>query len=105
MPIWHGPSGPAWNTPRPAAGYWPRHCFRWAASSEPILKAPDIQVVLTPALLLQASMGEQPIRAILKAPHGFLVALNLGTPHSRGEVTLRSANPNDRPAIQANYFG
>jgi choline dehydrogenase len=36
--------------------------------------------------------------------HGFLVRLSMTRPGSTGSVTLRSANPDDHPRIDANYL-
>lgn len=36
--------------------------------------------------------------------HGFMAFFNMSRPHSRGFVTLKSANPLEHPIIQPNYF-
>jgi choline dehydrogenase len=50
-------------------------------------------------------MGGRSLRDIFAAPHGFVASVNLGAPYSRGEIRLRSADPNERPLILPNHFG
>ena len=61
------------------------------------LDAPDIQIVLVPGLAIDATQGR-------KRGHGYMVAVVHMRPQSRGEVTLRSADPLDKPAIQPNFL-
>lgn len=66
---------------------------------------PEVQVMLMPALLLQAGMGrEVKILDLMRQPHGFLVAVNIGSPESRGRVSLRSADPHDPAKIELNFY-
>jgi choline dehydrogenase len=67
------------------------------ARSREGLEAPDLQLVLVPGLSLDATAGR-------KRGHGYMVGVTHMRPLSRGEVTLRSADPLDKPAIQPNYL-
>jgi choline dehydrogenase len=58
---------------------------------------PDIQMHFVPALL------DDHGRNILQG-HGMTIHACTLRPESRGEVTLRSANPADAPAMQPNYL-
>ena len=64
--------------------------------TDPELGHPDIQYILTPGY---RKMGE-----MVSLGHGFQMSAVLLRPHSRGEVTLSSADPNDRPIIDPNFF-
>ena len=44
------------------------------------------------------------IRDLLPQQHGFGMTIYQGSPHSRGAVTLRSADPTDAPKIDPGYF-
>ena len=61
------------------------------------LRAPDLQLLFGPAYY--ASHGLRKRR-----DHCFGFGPTLIAPESRGEVTLRSANPAEYPAIRANYL-
>jgi choline dehydrogenase len=67
------------------------------ARSREGLDAPDIQLVMVPGLSIDVSAGR-------KRGHGYMVAAVHMRPLSRGEVTLRSADPLDKPAIQPNFL-
>jgi choline dehydrogenase len=64
--------------------------------TDPELGHPDIQYIFTPGY---RKMGE-----MVSLGHGFQMSAVLLRPHSRGEVTLSSADPNDRPIIDPNFF-
>ena len=68
--------------------------------SNPELEQPDIQFHFAPALFLEHGMGEIDATKV----HGYSLGPCLIRPKSHGQITLRTANPNDHPAIQANYF-
>jgi choline dehydrogenase len=61
------------------------------------LDAPDIQLVLVPGLSIDATQGRN-------RGHGYMVGVVHMRPQSRGEVTLRSSDPLDKPAIQPNFL-
>jgi choline dehydrogenase len=73
--------------------------------SDPALDAPDLQSHFLPGLTSMALRLPG-----LKKPklshdgHGFLANAYAMRPHSRGEITLRSADPNDPPVIRPNYL-
>jgi choline dehydrogenase len=67
------------------------------ARSREGLDAPDLQLVLVPGLSLDATAGRN-------RGHGYMVGVTHMRPLSRGEVTLRSADPLDKPAIQPNFL-
>ena len=62
---------------------------------------PDIQVCMAPALIIRRGPG---LMGVLPRRHGFTLLINQGTPYSRGEVRLRSADPKDLPRIDGRYF-
>ena len=89
-------SGPFAESYAPAGGF-----FR----TDPALEVPDAQVVLLSALApTQVSGSRFRIRDLLPQQHGFGMTIYQGSPHSRGIVSLRSANPQDAPRIDPNYF-
>lgn len=61
----------------------------------------DLQCFIVPALITGKGSG---IFKKLPSEHGFTVMINQGTPASRGEVRLQSANVEDDPVIEGNYF-
>ena len=89
-------SGPLAETYAVAGGY-----FR----TDPGLEVPDAQVVLLSALGPATAGGATfRIRDLLPDRHGFGLTVYQGSPLSRGAVSLRSADPLDRPRIEAGYF-
>jgi choline dehydrogenase len=70
------------------------------------LVAPDIQLHFMPALEKTANLHfPNPFRRDpVEANHGFTLRVGPVCPDSRGEITLRSADPRDQPRIQANYL-
>ncbi|HUO34907.1 MAG TPA: choline dehydrogenase [Candidatus Acidoferrum sp.] len=58
---------------------------------------PDLQLLFGPAYYASHGLRK-------RTDHCFGFAPTLIAPESRGEITLRSANPNDSPAIRANYL-
>jgi choline dehydrogenase len=89
-------SGPFAESYAPAGGF-----FRTDSS----LEVPDAQVVLLSALAPTNASGSRfRIRDLLPQQHGFGMTIYQGSPHSRGAVTLRSADPTDAPKIDPGYF-
>jgi choline dehydrogenase len=74
--------------------------------SNEALVAPDIQLHFMPALEKTANLHfPNPFRRRpVEADHGFTLRVGPVNPQSRGEITLRSADPADAPKIQANYL-
>jgi choline dehydrogenase len=74
--------------------------------SNEALVAPDIQLHFMPALEKTANLHfPNPFKKeAVEANHGFTLRVGPVNPASRGEITLRSANPTDAPKIQANYL-
>lgn len=71
------------------------------------LVSPDIQLHFMPALEKTANLHfPNPFakKRAVEADHGFTIRVGPVNPASRGEITLRSANPTDKPKIQANYL-
>jgi choline dehydrogenase len=68
--------------------------------------APDIQLHFMPALEKTANLHfPNPFKKeAVEANHGFTLRVGPVNPASRGEITLRSKNPTDKPKIQANYL-
>ena len=89
-------TGPLAETYAVAGGY-----FR----TDPGLEVSDAQVVLLSALGPARTGGATfRIRDMLPDRHGFGLTVYQGSPLSRGAVSLRSADPLDRPRIEAGYF-
>jgi choline dehydrogenase len=70
------------------------------------LAAPDIQLHFMPALEKTANLHfPNPFKKErVEANHGFSLRVGPVNPESRGEIRLRSADPADRPRINANYL-
>ncbi|MFV8817926.1 GMC family oxidoreductase [Haliea sp. E17] len=62
---------------------------------------PDLQLFAPPAVVGLAGKGW---RALLPRQHGFTFFVSHGTPRSRGEIRLRSADPDALPLIDPNYL-
>jgi choline dehydrogenase len=85
-------SGPLAGLPVGAQGF---------VRTDPSLDSPDLQLLVSPVSMLARSWF--PLwRA--GAGHVFSVACVLLRPESRGEVTLRSADPRDAPVIRLNLL-
>jgi choline dehydrogenase len=69
------------------------------ARSHPELKRPNLQIQMRPFSMVSSGgmYTAQPSPAVT-------ASCTLLRPRSRGAVTLRSANPNDAPAMRANYL-
>ncbi|MEO4042672.1 choline dehydrogenase [Hoeflea sp. CAU 1731] len=75
--------------------------------SDDRLEAPDIQLHFMPALERTANLHfPNPFKRkdTTESDHGFTMRVGPVNPESRGEITLRSADPADAPRIQANYL-
>jgi choline dehydrogenase len=89
-------TGPAASFPL-AAGFFGR--------SDSAVEEPDLQGHFLPGLTtatLRVPGLAGPARA--GDGHGFMANVTQMRPHSRGTITLRSANPTDAPKIQPNYL-
>ena len=64
--------------------------------SRPGLEQPDLQIILGPEYMNQN-------RSIPRG-HGFSIHVSLLQPKSRGRLTLASADPSDKPRLQANFL-
>jgi len=84
---------------------FPYEAGAFIRSSEGLV-APDIQLHFMPALEKTANLHfPNPFRKeAIEANHGFTLRVGPVNPASRGEITLRSKNPADKPKIQANYL-
>lgn len=65
--------------------------------SQPELIAPDLEYHFVPVLYTDHGR-------VMIYQHGFMAYYNMQRPESRGEITLKSADPLAHPAIQPNYF-
>lgn len=73
--------------------------------TDPSLETSDAQVVLLSALApTQASGSRFSIRDLLPKQHGFGLTIYQGAPHSRGSLSLLSADPFAQPRIEPGYF-
>jgi choline dehydrogenase len=65
--------------------------------SRPELALPDLELIFAPGPFLDQGLG-QPYR------HGVALGPILQKPHSRGVISLRSADPKDKPIIDPRYL-
>jgi choline dehydrogenase len=65
--------------------------------TKPDLTAPDVEFAFFPVYFLEHGFGNPD-------GHGFSLVSLLLRPKSRGRITLRSSDPFEPPAIEANYF-
>ena len=79
-------------------GLFPTSGFFHADAGDPLT---EIQVCMAPALVIRRKPG---VLGILPTEHGFTLLLNHGSPFSRGEIRLKSADPAAHAAIHPNYF-
>ncbi|WP_136661051.1 choline dehydrogenase [Nitratireductor sp. XY-223] len=70
------------------------------------LASPDIQLHFMPALEKTANLHfPNPFKKRpVEADHGFTLRVGPVNPESRGEIKLKSPNPDDAPRIHANYL-
>lgn len=69
----------------------------------PFLAAPDIAVVVFPALVRRAPVGAR-LSEVIDRRHGFTVQVSLARPESRGKISLASPDPCAPPRIEPAYF-
>ncbi|RAI02419.1 glucose-methanol-choline oxidoreductase [Acuticoccus sediminis] len=69
--------------------------------SDPDLPLADMQVVMLSAL---PPIGGRSALDLLPREEGFGLTIYQGTPHSRGRVSLRSADPLAPPVVRTGYF-
>ena len=81
-----------------AEGSSPVGGFFRSGDSQPY---PDLQLFSPPAVVGMMGVGW---RAMLPSEHGFTFFVSHGTPASRGEIRLRSADASETPAIDPNYL-
>ena len=58
---------------------------------------PDVEFIFAPSFFVDHGLGNPP-------GHGYTVAVILLHPEARGRVSLKSADPDEPPAIRANYL-
>ncbi|NKB56959.1 MAG: glucose-methanol-choline oxidoreductase [Alphaproteobacteria bacterium] len=88
--------GPLAESYAPAGGF-----FR----TDSALETPDAQVVLLSALAPTNAGGSRfRLGDLLPKEHGFGLTIYQGSPHSRGTVSLRAADPLVFPKIDPGYF-
>jgi choline dehydrogenase len=73
------------------------------ARTKPGLARPDIQLYFQPMSYTRAPVGTRPLMHPDPFP-GFLLGFNPCRPTSRGEISIRSADPFEPPAIRPNYL-
>jgi choline dehydrogenase len=66
--------------------------------SRPDLELPDLELIFAPAPFFDEGIGE------LYEGHAVVMGPILLKPHSRGTITLRSADPKDKPIIDPRYL-
>lgn len=71
--------------------------------SSPDLTQPNLQLYYVPASYSTAKVGTRPM-VELDPFEAFLLGYNACRPSSRGEITIRSADPFEHPAIRPNYL-
>jgi choline dehydrogenase-like flavoprotein len=66
--------------------------------SHPDLELPDLELIFVPATYFEEGIGDPYDR------HAVVMATVLLKPRSQGAITLRSANPTDKPVIDPRYL-
>jgi choline dehydrogenase len=66
--------------------------------SRPDLELPDLELIFAPAPYFEEGIGDPYDR------HAVVMGPILLKPHSKGTITLRSADPNDKPIIDPAYL-
>lgn len=66
--------------------------------SRPELELPDLELIYVPAPFFEEGIGDPYDK------HAVVLAAVLLKPHSTGTITLRSANPTDKPIIDPRYL-
>jgi choline dehydrogenase len=66
--------------------------------SRPELDLPDIELIFAPAPFYDEALLPEP------PGHGVVFASTLVAPQSHGQITLRSADPHDKPVIEPRYL-
>jgi choline dehydrogenase-like flavoprotein len=66
--------------------------------SHPDLELPDLELIFVPAPYFEEGIGDPYDR------HAVVMATVLLKPHSQGAITLRSADPKDKPVIDPRYL-
>ena len=66
--------------------------------SRPELELPDLELIFAPAPYFEEGIGDPYDR------HAVVMGPILLKPHSRGTITLRSADPKDKPVIDPRYL-
>ena len=66
--------------------------------SRPELDVPDLELIFAPAPFFEEGIGDPYDR------HAVVMGPILVKPHSRGSITLRSADPMDKPIIDPQYL-
>lgn len=79
-------------------GLFPTAGFFHADAGDP---SSEIQICMAPAPVIRRKPG---VLGILPQEHGFTLLLNHGSPHSRGEVRLKSADSATAAAIRPDFF-
>ena len=69
----------------------------------PALDVADAMVIMLPALIKRGTVGAR-VRDVIDRRHGFTVLTSLARERSRGRVTLKTADPLQRPAVFHNYY-
>ncbi len=67
------------------------------ARTDPSLSAPDVEILFAPVLFLDEGLTAPTV-------HGFSMGPMVLKPRSRGTVTLRSADPLDKPVIDPHFL-
>ena len=66
--------------------------------SRPELRLPDLELIFAPAPFFDEGLGDP------YGGHAVVIGPILLKPHSRGSITLRSADPKDKPIIDPRYL-
>lgn len=69
--------------------------------STPGASVPDLQISFRPFTVIGDAKG----RTVIAPGHGVTLMPSLDMPHSRGAITLRSADPRERPQVDYNMLG
>lgn len=96
--LWHGIQWTFFKTGAATATVTEAGAF---LRTDPSLERPDLQLHMLPVVVTWTD-GKRTANKASK--HGFTILANVARPKSRGELRLRSADPDETPLIDPNYL-
>ena len=96
--LWHGIQWTFFKTGAATATVTEAGAF---LRTDPSLDRPDLQLHMLPVVVTWTDGQRTANKA---SAHGFTILANVARPKSRGEIQLRSADPDEMPIINPNYL-